>query len=141
MKELENVLEEQIANLEINMCEPSETSMNSIYLDRTERDNIKWLEVITPRVKTAKHFEIHCWNEETEWIEVALQYGTLKDSTWKQGKVITGDVTAEFVNMLLGMIKPEDTEIYNKMTPFFNVFLDSDFQSCHYGTEIYIEES
>jgi len=26
-------------------------------------------------------------------------------------------------------------------TPFFNVFLDdTDFQSCHYGREIYIEE-
>ena len=30
------------------------------------------------------------------------------------------------------------TEIYNKMTPFFNVFLDDKFQSCHYGTELYL---
>ena len=40
--------------------------------------------------------------------------------------------------MLLGMSKPQDTEIYNKMTPFFNVFLDDSFQSSHYGTEVYV---
>ena len=40
---------------------------------------------------------------------------------------------------LLNMPKPQDIEIYNKMTPFFNVFLDGSFQSCHYGTEVYVE--
>lgn len=39
---------------------------------------------------------------------------------------------------LLGQPKPADTEIDNKMTPFFNVFLDDKFQSCHYGTELYL---
>ena len=43
--------------------------------------------------------------------------------------------------MILDMPKPTDVEIYNKMTPFFNIFLDDyDFQSSHYGTEIYITE-
>lgn len=43
--------------------------------------------------------------------------------------------------MILGMPKPTDIEIYNKMTPFFNVFLDDyNFQSSQYGTEIYIKE-
>ena len=55
--------------------------------------------------------------------------------------MITGEVTSEFIDMLLGMEKPKDTEIYNKMTPFFNVFLDDSFQSCHYGTEIHVEEN
>ena len=40
--------------------------------------------------------------------------------------------------MLLDLPKPTDTEIYNKMTPFFNVFLDDNFDSSHYGTEIYL---
>ena len=59
---------------------------------------------------------------------------------YKYGKIIVGNVTQEFSDMLLGMSKPTDIEIYNKMTPFFNVFLDDSFQSCHYGTEIYREE-
>lgn len=50
---------------------------------------------------------------------------------------VTGTVTDEFREMLLGLPKPLDTEIYNKMTPFFQIFLDDDFQSCHYGTENY----
>ena len=43
--------------------------------------------------------------------------------------------------MLLGMPKPQNTDLDNKMTPFFNVFLDSGFQSSHYGAEVYIEEN
>ena len=115
--------------------------MKEIYLERTETDNSVWLSLIEVAIKTAKRYEIHCWNEETEWIEFALQYGTLKESTWRYGKIIEGEVTPEFVTMILDMPKPTDTEIYNKMTPFFNIFLDdTNFQSCHYGTEIYIEE-
>ena len=115
--------------------------MKEIYLDRTEKDNLRWLSLIEEAIRTAKCFEIHCWNEEKDWITFALQYGTLKESTWRYGKIIEGEVTPEFIAMVLEMPKPTDIEIYNKMTPFFNIFLDDiKFQSCHYGTEIYIEE-
>ena len=118
---------------------PDETiEFEEVTLDRSETDNSKWLSYITAALKNAKIFEIHCWNEETEWIELGLQYGSLKDDDWRHGKIIVGDVTLEFVRMLLDQPKPTDTEIYNKMTPFFNVFLDDNFQSCHYGTELYI---
>ena len=141
MKELEKVLEEQIFDLKTNEVSPCETEMRSVYLDRTEKDKSKWLELITAALKYAKTFEIHCWNEEEEWIEVALKYGTIKESDWKYGKIVAGNVTREFSDMLLSMPKPTDTEIYNKMTPFFSIFLDEyNFQSCHYGTEIYIKE-
>ena len=140
MKELEKVLVEQVLDLKVNEMSPCETEMQSVYFDRTEKDNAKWLDFITEALKSAKTFEIHCWNEESEWIEAALKYGTLKDADWKYGKIIVGNVTQEFSDMLLGMSKPTDIEIYNKMTPFFNVFLDDSFQSCHYGTEIYREE-
>ena len=109
-----------------------------VTLDRSEKDNSKWLSYITAALNDAKTFEIHCWNEETEWIELALQYGSLKDDDWRHGKIIVGDVTPEFVQMLLSQPKPADAEIHNKMTPFFNVFLDDKFQSCHYGTELYL---
>lgn len=56
-----------------------------------------------------------------------MKYGTLKDSDWKYGKIIAATVTPEFSSMLLNMPKPQDIEIYNKMTPFFNVFLDGGF--------------
>ena len=109
-----------------------------VTLDRSEADNSKWLSYIKAALDNAKTFEIHCWNDETEWIELALQYGSLKEDDWRHGKIITGNVTPEFVQMLLSQPKPTDTEIENKMTPFFNVFLDDKFQSCHYGTELYI---
>ena len=141
IKELEKSLLERIFDLKANEVAPCETEMYSVYLDRTEKNNTKWLEVITEALKSAKIFEIHCWNEEREWIEVALKYGTIKISDWKFGKIVTGNVTKEFSDMLLNMPKPTDIEIYNKMTPFFNIFLDEyNFQSCHYGTEVYVKE-
>ena len=139
MKSLEKVLSEQIIDLEENTVPYHGKELYPIYLDRSEKDNLKWVGLIAEALKKAKNFEIHCWNEEKEWIEVALQYGAFKDSNWKYGKIIEGTVTQEFTEMVLGMPKPQDIEIYNKMTPFFNVFLDDSFQSSHYGTEIYME--
>ena len=141
MQDLEKVLKEQISDLKVNEISPCEMQMDTIYFDRTEKDNSKWLELMTEVLKDAKTFEIHCWNEEKEWVEEALKFGTLKKSDWKYGKIIEGDITAEFITMILGMQKPEDVDIYNKMTPFFSIFLDEyNFQSCHYGTEIYVKE-
>ena len=140
MKALETVLTEQILNLKVNELSPCEAENYPIFLDRTEKDNSKWLELLKEALKTATTFEIHCWNEEEEWIEVALKYGIMKESDWTYGKIITGAVTAEFSDMLLRMPKPQDTEIYNMMTPFFNVFFDNGFQSSHYGTEIYVKK-
>ena len=68
---------------------------------------------------------------------MALKYGKLKESDWSYGKVIIGEVTPEFIKMILSRPKPTDIEAANKMTPFFNIFLDDIFQSSHWGTEIY----
>ena len=144
MKELEQVLSNLIRDMKVNEITEdillNESPNHPIYFDQTEKDNSKWLELLKKALKTAKTFEIHCWNGEEEWIELALQYGVLKESDWKYGKMVTGKVTQEFADMLLGLPKPQEVEFENKMTPFFNVFLDNGFQSSHYGTEIYIGE-
>ena len=137
-EELRNALSGAIMDLKPAPIPDEVIEFEEVTLDRSETDNSKWLSYITAALKNAKIFEIHCWNEENEWIELALQYGKLKDDDWQYGKIISGDVTPEFVQTLLGQPKPTDTEIYNKMTPFFNVFLDDKFQSCHYGTELYL---
>ena len=134
---LKNALSRAIMDLKPAVIPDVPIEFEEVTLDRSETDNSKWLSYITAALDGAKTFEIHCWNEETEWIELALRHGSLKDDDWKYGKIITGDVTPEFVQMLLGQPKPTDIEIDNKMTPFFNVFLDDKFQSCHYGTELY----
>ena len=137
-KDLQNALSGLIMDLKPAPIPENLIEHEYVTLDRDEKDNSKWLAYITDALKEAKTFEIHCWNEETEWIGLALQYGGLKDDDWQYGKIITGEVTPEFVKMLLSQPKPTDTEIENKMTPFFNVFLDDTFQSCHYGTELYL---
>ena len=136
--ELEKALSGAIMDLKPAQTPNEPVEFEMVTLDRIEKDSSKWLSYITAALNGAKTFEIHCWNEESEWIELALRYGKLKEDDWHHGKIIVGDVTPEFVQMLLDQPKPTDTEIYNKMTPFFNVFLDDKFQSCHYGTELYL---
>lgn len=135
---LKEALSEVIMDLKPAKIPDEPVEYESVTLERDEKDNSKWLAHITPALETAGTFEIHYWSEEEEWIELALRYGKLKDDDWRYGKIITGDVTPEFIQMLLGLSKPTDVELYNKMTPFFNVFLDDKFQSCHYGTELYV---
>ncbi len=139
-KVLEQLSTVQLDELKASEAPVCETEVYPIYFDRTEKDNSKWLELLKETLKTAKTFEIHCWNGEDEWIAVALRYGKIKESDWTYGKMITGEVTPEFAEMLLSMPKPQDTELENKMTPFFNVFFDNRFYSNHYGTEVVICE-
>ncbi len=137
MKDLERVLTGLISELKPAPFVPDAAlEYERIDFDRTEKDNSKWLTYITEALKTATTFEIHCWNEEMEWIDFALHYGKLKNADWRYGKIIVGEITPEFIKMIVELPKPSDTEIYNKMTPFFTVALDNGFSSSHYGTEI-----
>ena len=136
--DLKNALSRAMMDLKPATIPDDPPQFEMVTLDKSEQDNHKWLSYVAAALNSAKTFEIHCWNEESEWIELALRYGKLKDDDWRYGKIITGEVTPAFVQMLLSQPKPTDIEIENKMTPFFNVFLDDTFQSCHYGTELYL---
>ena len=94
-----------------------------------------WWEMMQQKLQTAQTFQLHCWNEETEEIKMALQYGALQPSDWSFGKIIAGPVTPEFIRFLLTLPQPTDREIYDKRTPFFSIVLDGTFWSEHYGTE------
>lgn len=110
--------------------------VTEIPIDYTSTTNEEWKKIISVKLKSASSFEIHCWNEEQTEIEMALQYGRIKETDWYYGKVIAGAVTKGFADYLLSLPKPADTEAYNKMTPFFSIFLDNGFSSEHYGTEL-----
>ena len=138
MNTYEDTLKDLIGGMAVNPAAPTETvERQAVYLDRSETTDSRWKALVAERLKTAKTFEIHCWNEEPEWIALALKYGAQKEDDWQYGKIITGAVTPELCEKLLGIPKPVDRTICNKMTPFFQIFLDGDFQSCHYGTENY----
>lgn len=115
---------------------PMYFEVTEIEIDETSASNEEWRKIMSAKLKSASCFEIHCWNEEQAEIEMALQYGRIKETGWSYGKVIAGTVTEKFANYLLSIPKPADTGAYNKMTPFFSVFLDNGFSSEHYGTEL-----
>lgn len=101
-------------------------------------DNYYWKQLIALFAVVGIKFEIHCWQEETEEIKAALKFGREKTTDWEFGTIIEGVIDDKFIDMLHHTAKPADTEIYNKMTPYFSIFLANGFFSEHYGTEIHI---
>ena len=137
LKSLEAALAGSLSELKPVPADAAPVPCEMLTLDHTEPDNARWRSWMEAALATAKTFEIHCWTEETEWIRFALQYGTVKPSDWKYGTIVEGPVTPEAASMLLTLPKPAGTELYNKMTPFFSIFLDNGYESAHYGTELY----
>lgn len=111
-------------------------AVETIEIDLSSSSNEEWRGIMKEKLRSAKRFEIHCWEEEQREIEAALRFGTVKETGWCYGKVIEGAMTEELTDYLLSLPKPRDTEIYNKMTPFFSIFLDNGFSSEYYGTEL-----
>ena len=141
MKQLQSALEGQMDALEsAPFQQAEEAEWETVSFDYTVKDNLAWLELISEHMKSAKRFEIQCWEDEVEEMILALQYGDIKPSNWKKGTIVEGTVTTDFIRMVLDMPKPKDTEIYNKMTPFFSIAFDNGFSSEHYGTEIIIKK-
>ncbi|BCJ94439.1 hypothetical protein acsn021_20080 [Anaerocolumna cellulosilytica] len=107
-------------------------------IDKSLTDNHYWRKLVTMFALVGMRFEIHCWNEETEEIKAASIYGEVKTSDWEFGTIIEGMLDEKFIEMIYHTIKPQDTEIHNKMTPFFSIFFENGFSSEHYGTEFHI---
>lgn len=141
-RSLTKALRDALGALKSADIRPGETD-DGLYIELcAERDDARWKALVRERLQTAERFEIHCWKDEAEWIDLALQYGALQESGWRDGTVVAGTVTPAFAELLLQLPKPADTEVYNKMTPFFNLFLrggGGTFASSHYGTEIYCQ--
>ncbi len=114
--------------------------MGCIDLDYLAKTNDEWKSIMAEKLETAEWFEIHCWSDEAQEIKTALKFGKVKPSSWRGGTIIEGLVTKEFKSHILSTPKPTDTEIYNKMTPFFTIHLSNGFWSEHYGTELNEED-
>lgn len=110
--------------------------MEYVAFDYNEPTNQCWKEIMAEKLKTPLLLKSTVGRRKTEEITMALPFGTFKESTWQYGKIIEGKVTPEFTSFLLGYPSPTDTDIYNKMTPFFTIALDNGFWSEHYGTEL-----
>ena len=48
--------------------------MDYTEFDAAEMNNLRWKEIMSEQLKTAKTFEIHCWNIEQDEIKMALQF-------------------------------------------------------------------
>ena len=112
-----------------------------ILVDRRCMDKKWWNEIVRACAVVGDPFEIHCWSDESAEVQAALQFGHKVTSTWRDGTVIQGRITKEFLSYLTESKQPEDTEIYNKITPFFTIIFGNKLHSEHYGTEIIISKA
>ncbi|MBO5141797.1 MAG: hypothetical protein J6C46_02150 [Clostridia bacterium] len=114
--------------------------MQSIQLISRIDNNKWWKNLFIHYASKGEAFEIRCWDEETESIELIKKFGIVQKSKTTKEIIITGYITNEFIDLIVKEEIPMDQNIYNKMTQFFTINIDKAFSSCHYGTEIYIDE-
>lgn len=109
-----------------------------ILVGHTYPEKAWWNDIVRACAVIGDPFEIHCWSDERAEVKAALRFGHKVSSTWRDGTVVQGRITKEFLSFLTESKKPEDTEIYNKMTPFFTIIFGNKLHSEHYGTELII---
>ena len=114
--------------------------MQSIQLISRIDNNKWWKNLFIHYASKGESFEIRCWDEETESIDLIKKYGTVQKSQTTKEIIVTGYITNELIDLIVKEDMPKDQSIYNKMTQFFTINIDKAFSSCHYGTEIYIDE-
>ena len=115
--------------------------MIELNINYSTDDNTCFKEIICGYLKNGATFEIHVWNEETKLIQLLEKIATIKGSDWSYGIIFEGIINDDFKKLMLSFSKPKDIEVYNKMTPFFSIFIDNIFYSEHYGTQIHIDPS
>ena len=97
-----------------------------------------WKDLIGYFVQVGDGLEIRCWKEECEEIQNATVYGNATEDNYEVS--IKGAVSDTFITELLAE-NPTDKDIYNKMTKYFTINVESErhkFCSAHYGTEMYL---
>ena len=114
--------------------------MQSIQLISRIDNNKWWKNLFIHYASKGESFEIRCWDEEIESIDLIKKYGTVQKSQTTKEIIVTGYITNELIDLIVKEDMPKDQSIYNKMTQFFTINIDKAFSSCHYGTEIYIDE-
>ena len=114
--------------------------MQSIQLISRIDNNKWWKDLFIHYASKGESFEIRCWDEETESIDLIKKFGTVQKSQTTKEIIITGDITSKFIDLIVKEEMPVDQNIYNKMTQFFTINIDKSYTSAHYGTEIYIDE-
>ncbi len=97
-----------------------------------------WKKLVRYFVKAGDILEIRCWKEEAAEIQQASVYGNPTDDNYEVS--IKGVVSEQLISELLSE-NPSDKSIYNKITKYFTINVESEerkFCSAHYGTEIYL---
>lgn len=111
-----------------------------ILVHRKDVDKRWWSDLVKACAVVGDTFEIHCWSDEIAESLAALQYGQKVKTSCSGGTVIRGRITRDFLSFLTESQKPTDSEIYNKMTPFFTIVFGDTLHSEHYGTEVIISK-
>ena len=75
--------------------------MQSIQLISRIDNNKWWKNLFIHYASKGKSFEIRCWDEEIESIELISKFGTVKKSKTTKEIIITGDITNKFIDLIV----------------------------------------
>ena len=89
--------------------------MQSIQLISRIDNNKLWKNLFIHYASKGESFEIRCWDEEIESIELISKFGTAQKSKTTKEIIITGDITNEFIDLIVKEKMSVDQNIYNKV--------------------------
>ena len=107
-----------------------------ISADSNVMDNHWWKKLFRMHAAVGEYFEIHCWNDEKDALQVAETFGKAACYTIPDLKIVHGHLTERLITYMEHCMKPIECECYNKMVPFFTIRIGDHFSSEKYGTEI-----
>lgn len=83
-----------------------------------------------------EYFEIHCWKNENDEIQMASQFGEIACFDIPSIKIIHGTVNERFIAFILNEDILCEKKFYNKIVPFYTVHIGDHVSFEDYGARM-----
>ena len=107
-----------------------------ISVEKPSADYQLWKDIFKIFADPGEYFEIHCWKNENDEIQMASQFGEIACFDIPSITIIYGTVNERFIAFILNEEMPYEKKFYNKIVPFYTVHIGDHFSFEDYGTRI-----
>lgn len=107
-----------------------------ISVEKPSVDYQLWKDIFKIFADPGEYFEIHCWKNENDEIQMASQFGEIACFDIPSIKIIHGTVNERFISFILNEEMSCETKFYNKIVPFYTVHIGNHFSIEDYGTRM-----
>lgn len=107
-----------------------------ISVEKTSVNYQCWKDIFKIFANPGEYFEIHCWKNENDEIQMASQFGEIACFDIPSIKIIHGTVNERFIAFILNEDILCEKKFYNKIVPFYTVHIGDHFSFKDYGARM-----